>query len=76
MTKHSIKSVNIMKIWKIFNKKHKILFDNNYEYLIDANGKFGDEKKYYDFYFLHVDYSNYTDIVKYLLNSEEEVYNI
>ena len=44
--------VNYNKIYKIINKKVKIIFDSLYDNLIDINNKFGDENIYYDFYFL------------------------
>jgi len=47
-----------MKVWKITNKPKKIVFDNNYDYLIDINNKFGEEKKHYDYLFLFIEEQN------------------
>lgn len=63
-SKYSIKNLNVMKVWKITNKPKKIIFDNNYEFLIDLNNKFGDEKKYYDFFFLFLEDSKIENITK------------
>jgi hypothetical protein len=66
MNKHSIKSMNFIKIWKIINKKQKIVFENIYDHLVDINV---DDKKYYDFFFLHLDnIKNENDILEYLFN--------
>ncbi len=42
----------INKVFKVHNKKMKIIFDSLYENLIDLNGKFGVEQNFFDFYFL------------------------
>ncbi len=55
VNKYSIKNINIIKTWKIVNKKQKIIFDSIYDHLIETNGKSIDDKKYHDFYFLHLD---------------------
>ena len=49
---NNIEDIQFKKIFKITNKKTKIIFDSMYDNLIDLNGKFGDEKKFFDFYFL------------------------
>jgi hypothetical protein len=47
----------------------RLTFDSNYDTLIDSLGKFGDEKKYYDFYFLHFEFKEYNDILNYLFDN-------
>jgi hypothetical protein len=64
LLKHCIKSVNVMKVWKITNKPKKIVFDNNYDFLTDLNNKFGEEKKYYDFFFLFLEDMRIENITK------------
>jgi Leucine-rich repeat (LRR) protein len=53
-TKNFIKNMNIMKMWKVTNKEHKIVFENNYDFWVDKLGKFGEEKKYYEYKFLYL----------------------
>ena len=76
MQSNNIKNINITKAWKITNKPSKIIFDNNYEGLIDLYGKFGDEKKYYDFFFICLKIDNYNDIIKYIFNEGENKENV
>lgn len=70
-TKNNIKSLNFLKIYKIFNKKQKILFESIYDTLIDSHGKFGDDKKYYENTFLHLETNDFEKILKIILNSYE-----
>jgi hypothetical protein len=58
-----------MKVWKITNKPKKLIFDNTYEYLNDINDKFGDEKKYYDFFFMFFEEENLEGITKKLFDN-------
>ena len=79
LNRYSIKNINVMKVWKIINKPKKIIFDNNYDYLIDLNNKFGEEKKYYDFFFMFLEDQNLENITKNLFdnfnfeNNEKEI---
>jgi Leucine-rich repeat (LRR) protein len=50
----------------------KLSFDNLYDSLVDSFGLFGDERKFYDFYFLHFEYNDYNDILNFLFNENEE----
>lgn len=80
LSKYSIKNLNVMKVWKITNKPKKIIFDNNYDFLIDLNNKFGEEKKYYDFFFMFLEDMNIESITKKIFdnfnfNSKEEKTN-
>ena len=52
MKMKSKKNFKIKSIFKITNKKSKLIFDSLYDNYIDKFKKFGDEKKYFDFYFL------------------------
>jgi hypothetical protein len=62
-----------LKTWKITNKIAKLAFDSIYDSLIDSFNKFGDEKKYYDFYFLHFECTDgYNDILNHLFNEKNE----
>jgi hypothetical protein len=67
--KNSIKNLNVMKVWKISNKPKKIVFDNNYDYLMELNNKFGDEKKFYDFFFMFFEEENLKSITKKLFEN-------
>jgi len=69
LNKNGVKSLNIVKTWKIHNKKHKYLFDSLYENIVETTGKWGDDKKYYDFLFLHLNINGYEDIIKNIVNS-------
>ena len=44
--------INYNRVFKINNKKSKVIFDSLYDNLIDINGKFGIDKKFFDYYFL------------------------
>ena len=44
--------INYNRIFKINNKKSKLIFDSLYDDLIDINGKFGIDKNFFDYYFL------------------------
>ena len=72
LANNNIKNLNIMKVWKIHNKKHKFMFDSLYESIAEANNKWGDDKKYYDFLFLHSEQNDYEDIIKNLVNCYED----
>lgn len=64
LSKHSIKNINVMKVWKITNKPRRLVFDNLYDYLIDLNNKFGEDKKYYDFFFMFLQERSLEKITK------------
>lgn len=59
---NSIKNINILRIWKITNKPNRIIYDNNYDCLIDNFNKFGDENKFYDYLFLYCKKQNLESI--------------
>ena len=75
--KNKIKSIRFNKIFKIINKKSKLLFDSVYSGLIDKNKKFGEDKNYFDFYFLlfpkHKE--NYINIISSVFEEEGEIPN-
>jgi len=73
-TNNNFENIKFKKIFKITNKKSKVLFDSLYDNLIDINGKFGDEKKYFDFYFLILpkEKSNYRSLFYLLFEQPEE----
>lgn len=52
MEKYGIKNINILRIWKVTNKPNRIVYDNNYDYLVENFNKLGEENKYYDYLFL------------------------
>lgn len=58
-----------MKVWKITNKPRKLIFDNNYDYLIEINDKFGDERKFYDFFFMFFEEESLEGITKKLFEN-------
>ena len=58
-----------MKVWKITNKPKKLVFDNTYDYLNEINDKFGDDKKYYDFFFMFFEEENLEAITKKLFDN-------
>lgn len=72
--KNKIKNTSFIKIFKILNKKSKILFDAIYDEIIEENGKFGDEKKYFDFFFLLLpkDKLNYYSILSMVFDNETD----
>lgn len=74
--KNKIKSILYGKIFKILNKKSKLLFDALYDNLIEENGKFGDEKKYFDFFFLILPKGkyNYFDILSMIFEDSNNNY--
>ena len=63
----------INKVFKVHNKKMKIIFDSLYDNLIDLNGKFGIDKNFFDFYFLILPKKNltYRDIFYFLFEKQE-----
>jgi hypothetical protein len=63
---NSIKSVNILKAWRVTNKLAKINFENIYDGLVNEFNKFGEDKKFYDFYFLHFEISDYNELLNFL----------
>ncbi len=71
LSNNNVKNLNVMKIWKIHNKKHKHLFDSLYDYLLESCSKWGDEKKYYEFLFLLSEQKDYDVIVKNLFTCME-----
>jgi len=71
MASNNIKNVNTLKIWKIHNKKHKFLFDNFYENIIDQSNKAGEDRKYFDFCFLDFEPKGYEEIIRSIVNSFE-----
>ena len=76
---YNIEGIEFKKIFKITNKKSKILFESIYDNLIDENGKFGDERKFFDFYFLILpkekrDYRNMFKLFFELSEEEKEIY--
>ena len=74
--KNNIKNIKFLKSFKLLNKKTKILFDSIYEKLVDNFGLFGNEKKFFDFYFLmlpvekNVDYKKLFEI---LIDKNDEI---
>ena len=52
LNKYQFKNIFIHEIYKITNKKIKLLFDSLYDNLVDQTNKFGDETKFLDFFFL------------------------
>ena len=69
------KSLVINQIFKITNKKIKFLFDSLYDNLIDMNNKFGDEQKYFDFFFLVLPSETLFDVRKLLSFIFEKSYD-
>jgi DNA polymerase elongation subunit (family B) len=63
--------MNILKIFKIFNKKQKILYDSIYDTLLEKYGKFGEEKKCYENTFLYLESNDLEQTLKIILNSYE-----
>jgi len=68
MKKNSIRGLNFLKIWKIFNKRQKLIFDNLNDYLVDYYNKFGEDKKTHEFLFLTIGDEEKEDIIKTLMN--------
>ena len=71
--KNTIKGIKFNKIFKLINKKSKILFDSVYAELIEQNGKFGEDKNYFDFYFMlsPKQNENYIDIINNVFEEKE-----
>ena len=73
MVKNSVKSIELHKIWKIHNKNFKTIFDSINENLF-FNSKekvVVEEKKNYDYLFLHIDTLNIKEMLKLLTTSFE-----
>ena len=71
INKNNFKSINCLKIFKIFHKRQKLLFESIYDSLLDKHGKFGEDKKYYENYFLYIDSNDFEKILKIILNNFE-----
>ena len=71
---NNLERIEFKKILKITNKKSKILFESIYDNLLDSNNKFGDEKKYFDFYFLILpkDKRDYRSLFYFFFEQPEE----
>ena len=52
LERNNFSKINYNRVFKINNKKSKLIFDSLYDNLIDINGKFGIDKKFFDYYFL------------------------
>lgn len=79
MAKNSIKNIEIQKIWKIYNKNFKMIFESIADSIELSGGGYGmtkqnsnsEEKKIYDYLFLFIDISNIKDILKQLSTNFE-----
>lgn len=54
LKKYNYKGVSFNQIYKIKNKQTKFIFDSVYEDLIDEFNKFGEDKKFYKYFYLIV----------------------
>ena len=50
--KNNISNINFNRIFRIHNKKSKLIYESINDNLLDLNNQFGSEKKFFDFYFL------------------------
>ena len=66
-------NINFNRVFKIHNKKTKLIFESLYDNLIDLNNKFGSDKKYFDFYFLIFpkEKLSYRKVFRYLFEKQE-----
>ena len=51
-SKNDISNINFNRIYRVHNKKSKLIYESIYDNLLDLNNQFGSEKKFFDFYFL------------------------
>ena len=68
------KNFKIKTMFKITNKKSKLIFDSLYDNYIDKFKKFGEEKKYFDFYFLILPKKNlcYRKIYEFIFENKND----
>ena len=50
--KNNISNISFNRIFRVHNKKSKLIYESIYDNLLDLNNQFGSEKKFFDFYFL------------------------
>ncbi len=73
--KNQINNINFIKIYRVHNKKSKMIYDSIYENLLDINNKFGAEKKFFDFNFLILPKDilfSYRNLLQYLFEKKEK----